>query len=128
MANGSRPLSPHLSIYRPQLTSALSIMHRITGVALNIGTLLLAWWLIAAATGPESFAVVQGFLGSWFGMLILFGWTWALMYHLCNGIRHLVWDAGYWLELPQVYLTGWIVVGASFGLTLLVWIAGLIAL
>src|SRR5258708_21896065 len=95
----ARPLSPHLQVYRPQLTSVLSITHRATGVALAIGTLLLVWWLLAAATGPEQFAVVQAVLGSWIGRLLLLGWTWALFYHLANGIRHLFLDAGRGLEL-----------------------------
>src|SRR3546814_14342766 len=87
MSADRRPLSPHLQIYKPQLTSVMSISHRVTGVGLAAGTLVLAWWLIAAAAGPEAFATVQGFLGSWFGYLILFGFSYALMYHLCNGIR-----------------------------------------
>lgn len=125
--NGSRPLSPHLQIYRPQITSVLSISHRATGVALSVGTLLLVWWLVAAATGPESFESVQAFIGSWFGLLLMFGWTFCLWYHLSNGIRHLVWDAGYGLELPQVYLGGYAVLGASVGLTILTWLIALIA-
>lgn len=124
-AKDNRPLSPHLQVYRPQITSVLSITHRFTGVALVAGLLLLTWWLAAAASGPEAFAVVQGFVGSWFGLILLFGWTWTFMYHFANGIRHLVWDTGYGLELPAVYTSGYVVVGASIGLTLLVWIIGL---
>lgn len=124
---GSRPLSPHLQVYRPQITSVLSITHRVTGVGLSFGLLLLTWWLVAAATGAESYAGVAGFLGSWFGLLVLFGFTFANWYHFCNGIRHLVWDAGYGYELPAVYLGGWLVVGASIGLTLLTWVAVLVA-
>lgn len=128
MANGSsRPLSPHLQVYRFEWTMALSITHRITGVGLTIGTLLLAWWLIAAAAGPEAFATAQGFIGSWFGLLLMFGWTWALFYHLGNGIRHLVWDAGYSFELQSAERGAYIVAGASLGLTVLAWIIGLIA-
>ena len=123
----SRPMSPHLQIYRPQLTSVLSILHRATGVALTVGTLLLVWWLVAAAAGPGPFATVQGFIGSWFGLLILFGWTFALFFHLCNGIRHLFWDAGLGFELKTVYASGWAVVAASGGLTVLAWIVGLFA-
>ncbi|HEV7370467.1 succinate dehydrogenase, cytochrome b556 subunit [Arenibaculum sp.] len=126
-ANASRPLSPHLQVYRPQITSVLSISHRITGVALSVGTVLLVWWLVAAATGPAAFDDAQEFIGSWFGLLLMFGWTFCFWYHFCNGIRHLVWDTGYGLELPQVYLGGYIVVGASIGLTLLTWIVALIA-
>jgi succinate dehydrogenase / fumarate reductase cytochrome b subunit len=121
MSADRRPLSPHLQIYKPQLTSVLSISHRVTGVALAVGTLLLAWWLIAAAAGPDAFAVVQGFLGSWLGYLILFGFSYALMYHLCNGIRHLFWDAGYGFELETVYKSGWATVGASVVLTVIAW-------
>src|SRR3954471_21547649 len=118
MTNGSRPLSPHLQIYRPQITSVLSITHRITGAALAVGAIVLVWWLLAAANGPESYDRAAGFLGSFFGLLILFLWTFALWFHFCAGIRHLFWDLGYAMELPQIYLGGWIVVGASIGLTI----------
>ncbi len=124
MATQDRPLSPHLQVYRPQITSMLSILHRITGVGLGAGTLLIAWWLIAAATGPEAFDTAQAFIGSLIGRLILLGFTWALFYHLCNGIRHLVWDAGYGYDLDSVTRTGWLVVVASLVLTALAWIAG----
>lgn len=126
MANGSgRPLSPHLQIYKFQWTMALSITHRIMGVGLAVGTLLLTWWLVAAATGPEAFARAQGFIGSGFGLLLMFGWSVALYFHLCNGIRHLVWDAGKSLELPEAERTGQIVVIATAVLTVLTWIVGL---
>ena len=123
MAAGNRPLSPHLQVYRPQLTSMLSILHRITGVALAVGTLLLVDWLAAAAGGPESYAAAQGFIGSFFGQLLLFGWTVALFYHLANGIRHLFWDAGYGFELPTVYRSGLAVLVATAVLTIVSWIA-----
>ena len=122
MASLNRPLSPHLQVYRPQLTSVLSILHRITGVALAVGTLLLAWWLLAAAIGSGPFTAVQGFLASWIGRLVLFGWSYALFYHLCNGIRHLFWDSGRGFELKHAYLSGWCAVGASVALTLIAWI------
>lgn len=126
MANGSsRPLSPHLQVYRWQWTMALSILHRATGIALTVGTLLLAWWLIAAAAGPAAFARAQGFIGSGLGMLMLFGWTFALFYHLCAGIRHLVWDAGYGFELQYAQRGAYIVIGAAVGLTIMSWIIGL---
>ncbi|AWK87593.1 succinate dehydrogenase, cytochrome b556 subunit [Azospirillum thermophilum] len=126
MANGSgRPLSPHLQVYKFQWTMALSITHRITGVGLAVGTLLLAWWLIAAGVGPEAFARAQRFIGSGFGLLLMFGWTWALFYHLANGIRHLVWDAGYAFELQNAERGAYIVAAASLGLTVLAWIIGL---
>jgi len=121
---GNRPLSPHLQIYKPQLTSVLSILHRATGIALAIGTLLLAWWLIAAAAGPAAYAGVQGFLGHWIGRVLLFGWSFALFYHLCNGLRHLVWDAGYGLDLQTAYRSGWAAVIVAAALTLVAWIWG----
>ena len=121
MPTRNRPLSPHLQVYRPQLTSVLSITHRLTGVALAVGTLLLVWWLVAAASGSEAYATVQTFLGSIIGRLMLFGWTLALFYHLANGIRHLFWDAGFLLELKGAYASGWLVLLASVVLTLAAW-------
>lgn len=128
MAAGNRPLSPHLQVYRPQLTSMLSILHRITGVGLAVGTLLLVYWLAAAAGGPESYAAAQGFIGSFFGQLLLFGWTVALFYHLANGIRHLFWDAGYGFELPTVQRSGLAVLAATAMLTVVSWIAAYVVL
>ena len=122
MTSDPRPLSPHLQIYRWQLTSVLSILHRFSGIALSAGTLLLVWWLVAAATGPRAYAGVQHFLGSLLGRILLFGWSIALYYHLCNGLRHLWWDSGRGLELPQVYVGGWIVLGATVVLTAVTWI------
>ncbi len=124
MSTGERPLSPHLQIYRPQITSVLSITHRATGIALTVGTLLLAWWLIALAYGPGVYDTAMRFWGAWYGRLLLFGWTWSLFYHLCNGIRHLCWDAGWGFELPQVYRSGWMVVWGSVILTFVAWIWG----
>jgi succinate dehydrogenase / fumarate reductase cytochrome b subunit len=121
-----RPISPHLQIYKPQLTSVLSILHRGTGLALSVGSLLLIWWLLAAANGESSFAAAQWFWGSWLGLLLLLGWSYALFFHLCNGIRHLVWDAGHGFELRTAYASGWFVVGASVVLTVLAWIIGLV--
>ncbi len=117
MPPADRPLSPHLQIYKPQLTSVLSISHRATGLALSVGTLLLVWWLLAAATGPEAYAQAQSFIGSWFGVLLLVGWAYSLFFHLCNGVRHLVWDTGHGLDIATTYATGWAVVAASAGLT-----------
>lgn len=128
MTTQNRPLSPHLQVYRPQLTSMLSITHRLTGVALAVGTFVLVWWLVAAATGPEAYATVQGVISSVIGRLLLFGWTLALFYHLCNGIRHLFWDAGYGYELKSAYASGWAVMAGSVALTLLAWIWGYAAL
>ena len=99
-------------------------MHRLTGVALAGGTLLLPWWMIAAAVGPEYFSLVQDIMASWFGRLVLLGFTWALFYHLLNGIRHLFWDAGYGFELDVAYRTGWMVVVGSVLLTLIAWAIG----
>ena len=128
MATDNRPLSPHLQVYKPQLTSVLSILLRLIGVALALGTLLLVWWLIAAATGPEAYDTVQGFIGSIIGRLLLLGWTFALFYHLANGIRHLAWDTGRGFELATAYSTGWLVVIAAIVLTLASWVGGYAAL
>ncbi len=122
MQTQNRPLSPHLQVYKPQLTSITSIMHRISGVALSVGTLLLIYWLTAAAAGPEQYAQAQGVLGSFLGQLILFLFTYALFYHLCNGIRHLFWDAGKGFELSTAYTSGYAAIGVSAALTVLVWI------
>ncbi len=124
MSSAKRPLSPHLQVYRPQLTSVLSITHRVSGVALSAGTLLLVYWLAAAASGPEAFHGAQAFVGSFIGQLLLLGWTFALFFHLCNGIRHLFWDVGLGFELDEVYRSGWTVVVATVALTLIVWIVG----
>jgi succinate dehydrogenase / fumarate reductase cytochrome b subunit len=120
----ARPLSPHLQVYRPQLTSVLSITHRASGLALVAGTVLLVWWLVAAATGPEAFARFQRFAGSWLGVLLLLGWSFALFWHLSMGIRHLIWDTGWGLDIPTTYRSGWIAVGVATLLTLIAWIAG----
>jgi succinate dehydrogenase / fumarate reductase cytochrome b subunit len=124
MPSQQRPLSPHLQIYRWQLTSVMSIIHRMTGIALSVGTLLLVYWLISAAAGPAAFATAQTLIGSIIGQLLLFGWTVALFYHLCNGIRHLFWDAGLGFELRATYASGWTVVAATVALSIIAWIAG----
>ena len=123
MRSADRPLSPHLQIYRWQLTSILSILHRAAGVALSAGTILLVWWLIAAAAGPEAYEGVQDFLGSWIGLLLLFGWTLSLFYHLCNGIRHLAWDTGWRFELQTAHVTGYAVLAATVVLTVVAWLS-----
>jgi succinate dehydrogenase / fumarate reductase, cytochrome b subunit len=121
MRSADRPISPHLQIYRWQLTSVLSILHRAAGVVLSIGTIVLVWWLVAAAAGPDGYDGVAEFLASWLGLLLLFGWSVALFYHLCNGIRHLVWDTGHALDLKSTYLGGWLVLGGTGALTLIAW-------
>lgn len=121
MPASNRPLSPHLQVYRPQLTSVLSITHRATGIALALGLLLLVYWLMALAAGPEAYHEARAIFGSWAGQIVLFGFSYALFYHLCNGIRHLFWDAGLGFELKTVYASGWAVVAVSVGLTLLAW-------
>jgi succinate dehydrogenase / fumarate reductase cytochrome b subunit len=128
MSTGRRPLSPHLQIYKPQISSVLSILHRITGIVLSVGTLLFAWWVIAAAIGPDAFGTVQSVIGAWYGRLLLFGWTLALFYHLCNGIRHLGWDVGFGFDLPTMAATGWTVVVASVVLSLIAWTFGYAAM
>ena len=124
MAERTRPLSPHLQIYRPQLTSMTSIFHRLTGIALALGVVLLVYWLGAMAAGPAAYETAQGLIGSILGRLVLFGWTVALFYHFCNGIRHLLWDMGVGLELEAAERGGLIVIGASLVLTLAAWILG----
>ncbi len=119
---GNRPLSPHLQIYRLQLTMVLSIFHRMTGVGLALGAVLVVWWLMAAAISPGYFAVVDGLLTSWLGYLVLLGMTWALAYHLLNGIRHQFWDMGYGFEMETVNRSGIAVVIGSGVLTVLLWL------
>jgi succinate dehydrogenase / fumarate reductase, cytochrome b subunit len=122
---GARPLSPHLQIHAMRINMVMSMMHRITGTALYFGTLLLAWWLIAAATGPGYFAYVNDLLGSWFGRLVLFGYTWALIHHMLGGIRHLIWDTGRGFELRTIDLMGWGTIIGSTLITLAIWTAAL---
>ena len=121
-----RPLSPNIQIYRPQLTSVLSIANRATGVLLSLAAIGLVIWLSAAAAGPELYAVVQRALVSWAGQVALFGVTFAFFLHLCGGIRHLVWDTVHGFELRSIYISGWSVVVASAMLTFAAWAAGLL--
>lgn len=116
---GNRPLSPHLSIYRPQLTSITSILTRITGNALILAALLIVWWFLAAATSPEYFAIADGVITSWFGDLVMFLSLWALWYHTLAGVRHLIWDNAKMLDLDSAYKLGYAVIGGSVALTLL---------
>ncbi len=120
-----RPASPNIQIYRPQLTSVLSIANRMTGIALGAYAVALVVWLVAVAAGPVAYAMTQSFIGSWFGQILLLGCTFSFMLHLCGGIRHLAWDAGYGFSLGAIYASGWAVVATSVALTALTWGAGL---
>jgi succinate dehydrogenase / fumarate reductase, cytochrome b subunit len=117
----SRPLSPHLSVYRPLINMVMSIVHRITGSALYVGTLLLAAWLVAAASGEEQFARVNALFSHPLGKLVLFGYTWALLHHMLGGVRHLIWDTGRGLTIPQVNALSWFTIVGSIVLTLAIW-------
>ena len=116
--NNNRPLSPHLDIYQYQITWTVSIMHRITGVAMTLGLILIVAWLVAAAFSPELFSLIDGVLRSWIGMIIIFGALWAFWFHFLNGIRHLFWDLGYGFNLSTVWRSGWVVVLGSIILTI----------
>mgnify|MGYP001288120829 CR=1 FL=1 len=118
-----RPLSPHLQVYRPQLTSMMSIIHRATGVALTTGTLVLAAWLVAVAIGGETYKMVAMAVAHPLGQFVLFGYSAALIYHALNGIRHLTWDLGFGLTIPEVYRSGHIVLFLTFLLTACLWLA-----
>ncbi len=124
MIMNERPLSPHLQIYKVELPMLLSGLHRITGIALSIGSLLLIAWLESAVYSAEAFAVLNRFLGSLIGQLVLFGWTFSLIYHSVSGVRHLLWDSGRLLEVEQIYSSGKIVLAITIVLTVLVWILG----
>ena len=115
---GNRPLSPHLTIYRPQLTSMTSIFVRLTGNALLISALMIVWWFVAAAAGPKAFAIADGFVRSWFGDLVLVLSTWAVWYHLFGGIRHLIWDSGRMLDVSKSETAGLVMIVASVLMTI----------
>ncbi len=123
----ARPLSPHLTVYRWPATMLMSILHRVTGGALYFGTLLVAWWLIAAATSEHYFDFVNWLYGTWIGRLVLFGYTWALMHHMLGGLRHLVWDTGAGLDKHTATRIAWATLAGSIVLTILIWIAGYMA-
>ena len=120
----NRPLSPHLTIYKQIPTMVMSIMHRFTGMALYAGTLLVAWWLVAAASGEATFDWVNGIFGSILGRLVLFGYTWALMHHMLGGIRHFIWDTGRGFDPATSTRMAWATLAGSITLTILIWIAG----
>ena len=117
-----RPLSPHLMIYKPQLTSMMSITHRATGAALAMGSLLVVWWIVALATGAEYYSFVQSIISSWYGQFVLFGFTVAVFYHLSNGIRHLFWEFGYNLTIQGVHRSGYMVLVSTIVLTAATWL------
>jgi succinate dehydrogenase / fumarate reductase, cytochrome b subunit len=121
---GERPLSPHLSIYRPMLTMLMSIAHRISGAANAIGFLLLAWWLVAIASGPAAYAQVASVFASLPGGLLLFLFSWSLIHHMLGGIRHLIWDTGHGLDKTSIEVFAWATIIGSTTLTLLVWGVG----
>ena len=120
-----RPLSPHLQVYKWQLTSVMSLLHRATGIALSVGALYLVLWVVFASASPSTYAKFQAFNVSILGRIVLGGWLFCGFYHLCNGIRHLFWDMGYGFELKDAYRSGWIVVAVSLAATIVAWIAGL---
>ncbi|HXX25440.1 MAG TPA: succinate dehydrogenase, cytochrome b556 subunit [Pseudolabrys sp.] len=122
-----RPLSPHLQIYRPMLTMMMSIVHRITGAALYFGLLLLAWWLVAAAAGPNAYANVEWFMGTLIGKLVLLGCTWAFLHHMFGGIRHLIWDTIHGFEPMEREVLALATLVGSISLTVVIWVVGYLA-
>jgi succinate dehydrogenase / fumarate reductase cytochrome b subunit len=127
-ANRPRPLSPHLQVYRMMLTLVMSGLHRMSGAALYFGMLLVAWWLVAASSGPNAYATFQWFIGSWIGMLVLLGYTWALIHHMLGGIRHLIWDTGRGFEPSEREMLARATIIGSIALTLVVWAIGYLAM
>jgi succinate dehydrogenase / fumarate reductase cytochrome b subunit len=123
MDPNDRPLSPHLSIYRWPITMVSSILHRATGVAMSVGFVLFVIWLADTASGPDAYAALADAMGSLLGKILLVGWSWAFFYHLSNGIRHLVWDAGYGFEKEQANASAWLVIAAAVVLTVVFWVA-----
>ena len=118
----NRPLSPHISIYRWPITMTVSILHRATGIAMSAGFLILAIWLFDAAVGADSYATFMSFMNTFFGKLLLVGWSFAFFFHLANGIRHLFWDSGYGFEKDRASATAWLVIVAATVLTALLWL------
>jgi len=121
MSTPDRPLSPHLQIYRWQLTMALSILHRVTGFGLALGAVIITWWLLAAISGEPAFMQFHDIARHPFGKFALFCWVWSFAYHFLNGIRHLVWDTGRWLDLKGAYASGYAVFFGSLLLSALIW-------
>jgi|PersoiStandDraft_1058852.scaffolds.fasta_scaffold07211_2 succinate dehydrogenase / fumarate reductase cytochrome b subunit len=122
MTTHERPLSPHLQIYKVELPMLLSGLHRITGIALSVGSILLVAWISSAVYSAEAFASMNRFLGGYIGQFVLFGWTFSLIYHSVSGVRHLIWDTGRLLEVRQIYSSSKIVLTIAIVLTLLAWI------
>jgi succinate dehydrogenase / fumarate reductase, cytochrome b subunit len=118
----ARPRSPHLQIYRWPVTMGTSILHRVTGFGLSLGTLVLAWWLVAASMGPEAYAVFEGAAFHWFGRLVLFGFSLVLVFHMLNGVRHLFWDAGRGFKLATASASGLAVYALTAVLTVAIWL------
>jgi succinate dehydrogenase / fumarate reductase cytochrome b subunit len=125
MLPNRRPLSPHIQIYRPQLTSVLSITHRLTGVALGLGSIVIVAWLLTGAAGQSAYQQFLYLMRSWIGLALLFGWTFSMFFHLCNGLRHLFWDAGRGFDLRTIYASGWTVITTSVILTIVLWATAL---
>lgn len=124
MPMNERPLSPHLSIYKLELPMVLSGLHRITGIALSVGSILLVGWIASAVHSAEAFAAMSSFLNGFIGQFVLFGWTFSLIYHSVNGVRHLIWDTGRLLEVEEIHSSGKIVLAVAIILTLLAWVLG----
>lgn len=120
-SENKRPLSPHIQVYKPQLTSVMSIMHRLTGVALFFGCFMITCWLMGIANNGPQFQNFHQFMSGWVGRILLFGWSFALIYHLLNGMRHLIWDSGKCLDLKSTYRTGWAVIIGSVVITAAIW-------
>lgn len=120
-----RPLSPHLQVYKPQLTSVMSILHRATGYALAVGTVMVIWWLVAAATGEEAYNHAMNFAGTKIGTVLIFGWSFALYYHMANGVRHLFWDVGYLFKIKNAYAAGYVVWLVAIVMTAATWYCAL---
>ena len=123
-SKAEQPLSPHLQVYSPLINMVMSIAHRITGAGLYVGTIIMGWWLIALASGPEAFAVFQGFIGSFIGRILLFGFTWALVHHMLGGLRHFIWDTGRGLDLATADRMSWATIIGSVVLTFVIWAIG----
>ncbi len=121
-SNANRPLSPHLQVYKPQLTSVMSILHRMTGAALAVGALIMVWWLAAAALGEGAYQGFANFAGSPLGLFMLFGWTFCFYYHLFNGIRHLIWDMVFLFKIENAYRAGYVVLALTAFATIATWV------